>query len=108
PAPCREQAASAGRVSTNSQRTIGGTIMTEILQTQEVGSLAKPNWRVEAVRDGQLTDANIAEIYAWSERLGLNEADTSIEITGILQDFGCDEAQCHDSAKDRVRDLAAS
>ncbi len=46
--------------------------MSEALLTQEVGSLAKPNWRVVAVAGGTLTKEHTADAAAWSDRLGLD------------------------------------
>ncbi len=81
--------------------------MTEILQTQEVGSLAKPNWRVQAVRSGELSDAHRLEIATWADRLGLDGDEIDFDVARIAEDFRCPEGKCRDWAVDGVKRLAA-
>lgn len=80
--------------------------MSEALLTQEVGSLAKPNWRVAAIAGNQLTPHHTAEAATWSDRLGLDPIEA--------EDIVCQAR--HDQLADRpisiehktaIRNLAA-
>jgi 5-methyltetrahydropteroyltriglutamate--homocysteine methyltransferase len=53
--------------------------MGELLLTQEVGSLAKPSWRVQPVDGLPVTKQHIADAADWAERLGL-DPDESTEL----------------------------
>lgn len=57
--------------------------MSQLLQTQEVGSLAKPDWRVQPVTHGTLTDAHIAGAHEWARRLDIpaDEVEHSLRPT---------------------------
>ncbi len=81
--------------------------MTEALLTQEVGSLAKPNWRVAAVAGQEITDAHVAEALVWAERLGLDKDEIDFAFSRIRSDADCSEAECRDWAKESARFLAA-
>ncbi len=50
--------------------------MSEVLLTQEVGSLAKPNWRVEAIAGREITREHIHDAANWADRLGLDPIET--------------------------------
>ncbi len=50
------------------------------LITHEVGSLAKPAWRVKAVAGRPLTDADIADARDWGERLGVEGYERLVEL----------------------------
>lgn len=52
------------------------------LPTHEVGSLAKPNWRVKALAGRNLTENDIEEAKKWGKFLGLSEETD--ELTEIL------------------------
>jgi 5-methyltetrahydropteroyltriglutamate--homocysteine methyltransferase len=52
-----------------------------LFPTQEIGSLAKPGWRVKAVAGKPLRPHDVAEAQEWGKRLGI---DTS-ELVGLLQ-----------------------
>lgn len=43
------------------------------LLTHEIGSLAKPNWRVKALRNLPLTDQDLEEARTWARRLDLEQ-----------------------------------
>ncbi|HXE10162.1 MAG TPA: hypothetical protein VN554_01925, partial [Verrucomicrobiae bacterium] len=57
--------------------------MSEALLTQEVGSLAKPAWRVQPLKGQPITDAHIEEAEIWAERLGIAPE----ESTDLLRDW---------------------
>lgn len=50
--------------------------MSELLLSQEVGSLAKPDWRVAAVAGREITKEHVISAAAWSDRLGLDPIET--------------------------------
>ena len=80
--------------------------MSEALLTQEVGSLAKPDWRVAAINNGELTKEHVREASAWSERLGLDV----IEAEDILCQARHDqltEGAITNEHKTAIRDLSA-
>ena len=45
--------------------------MSDALLTHEMGSLAKPGWRVKAYAGKPVTDADIEDARAWGDRIGL-------------------------------------
>ena len=62
--------------------------MSELL-TQEVGSLAKPDWRVAVVAGREITDAHITEAQQWAEKLGTDTELTTAtleELQGLAAD----------------------
>jgi 5-methyltetrahydropteroyltriglutamate--homocysteine methyltransferase len=67
--------------------------MTEIrFLTREIGSLAKPGWRVKAIAGRPVEESDVAEAREWGERLGID----SEELAGILRkggDFTGEEKQ---------------
>lgn len=46
--------------------------MSELLLTQEVGSLAKPNWRVQPVQTNTITNEHFTDAIAWAGRLDID------------------------------------
>ncbi|MBI2675386.1 MAG: hypothetical protein HYX24_02935 [Candidatus Aenigmarchaeota archaeon] len=46
----------------------------KLFQTQEIGSLAKPNWRVKKIQNNALAEHDYQDIRKWSEILGINSA----------------------------------
>ncbi|RTK93905.1 hypothetical protein EKI60_04950 [Candidatus Saccharibacteria bacterium] len=81
--------------------------MSELLLTQEVGSLAKPDWRISAVRDGVLTDAHIADAVAWAERLGIDPDWTDTSFHRYQEWLRCGDPTCNDGAITGIKDDAA-
>lgn len=77
--------------------------MSDILLTQEVGSLAKPSWRVQPVNGQPVTDAHIDEATEWGERLGFDPAE-STELLRAAQQEG---APLHPEDREAVKLLAA-
>ncbi len=82
-------------------------MMTEALLTQEVGSLAKPNWRIAAVAGKEVTDQHVADALVWAERLGFDRDEIGLEFSRIRADANCTETECQDWAKEKARFLAA-
>jgi len=50
------------------------------LLTHEIGSLAKPGWRVKAIAGAALTEADIEDARVWGERLGVEGHEALLEI----------------------------
>ena len=60
------------------------------LLTHEIGSLAKPGWRVKAIAGARLSEADIEDARTWGERLGV---DGYQELLEILRRSPLDEGQ---------------
>lgn len=54
--------------------------MGRLFPTQEVGSLAKPTWRVKGYRGERLTKEEIAEAIGWGRKLGIANLDTFAKL----------------------------
>ncbi|MEM3823980.1 MAG: hypothetical protein QXH87_03520, partial [Candidatus Bathyarchaeia archaeon] len=54
--------------------------MNKLFPTQEIGSLAKPAWRVKAYRGELLSNEEIAEAIEWGRRLGIENTEELIKI----------------------------
>jgi 5-methyltetrahydropteroyltriglutamate--homocysteine methyltransferase len=54
--------------------------MDKLFPTQEIGSLAKPAWRVKGYRGEPLSKEEIAEAVSWGKRLNIENLDVLIEI----------------------------
>lgn len=57
--------------------------MSEALLTQEVGSLAKPSWRVQPVNGIAVTEQHIQDATAWAERLNLDPVAAQVTLKAI-------------------------
>ncbi|MEM3702879.1 MAG: hypothetical protein QXX79_00435 [Candidatus Bathyarchaeia archaeon] len=54
--------------------------MGKLFPTQEIGSLAKPSWRVKGYRGEPLSRDEIAEATSWGQRLGIENLNELIKI----------------------------
>jgi|YelNatPaOPRAMG01_1025707.scaffolds.fasta_scaffold01693_19 5-methyltetrahydropteroyltriglutamate--homocysteine methyltransferase len=54
--------------------------MDKLFPTQEIGSLAKPAWRVKAYRGEPLSEKEIAEAVKWGRRLGIENIEELVKI----------------------------
>ncbi|MEM1563382.1 MAG: hypothetical protein QW161_01750 [Candidatus Bathyarchaeia archaeon] len=54
--------------------------MNKLFPTQEIGSLAKPAWRVKGYRGEPLSEGEIAEALNWGRRLGVEGLDELVKI----------------------------
>jgi 5-methyltetrahydropteroyltriglutamate--homocysteine methyltransferase len=52
------------------------------LLTHEIGSLAKPGWRVKAVAGAKLTDSDMDEARTWGDRTGVEGYEDLLELLG--------------------------
>jgi len=57
--------------------------MHELFPTQDIGSLAKPRWRVKGLRGEVLTDEDIVEAVRWGKKLELPNLDA---LVGLLSE----------------------
>ena len=75
--------------------------MTEIrFVTREIGSLAKPGWRVKPVAGRPVEQTDVKEAQKWGERLGVEGVE---ELTGILREG----EGFSDEEKQKIQDFAA-
>jgi len=54
--------------------------LNKIFPTQEIGSLAKPKWRLKGYKGETLTKAEIAEAKIWGKKLRVKKVDKLIEL----------------------------
>lgn len=54
--------------------------MNKLFPTQEIGSLAKPAWRIKAYRGEPLSRKEISEAVEWGRRLGIENTENLIKI----------------------------
>lgn len=60
--------------------------------THEIGSLAKPNWRIKAIRNEKLDDEDLKEAIKWAEFLNLkNESEKLFSILNKKVNFTKEE-----------------
>src|SRR5919106_275655 len=75
--------------------------MTEIrFVTREIGSLAKPGWRVKAISGRPVEERDIEEAQKWGERLGVERVGDLTETLRKGQGFT-------DEEKQKIQDYAA-
>lgn len=68
-----------------SARSAGATersVVTTPLLTHELGSLAKPNWRVKAIAGRPIDEGDLDEARTWGERLGVQGHEELISLLG--------------------------
>jgi 5-methyltetrahydropteroyltriglutamate--homocysteine methyltransferase len=55
--------------------------MTDVsFETREIGSLAKPPWRVKAFSGRAIEEADVAEAERWAQKLDLEGTDELVEV----------------------------
>ncbi len=77
--------------------------MSELLRTQEVGSLAKQSWRVQPLQGLGVRDEHIDEAVNWAERLG----ETPEEANEVLRTAQEEGTQLSSESADSIKNLAA-
>ena len=77
--------------------------MTEGFVTHEVGSLAKPEWRVKAVAGTKIEAKDIQSAASWGERLGI---DYDL-LTEVLDQRSRVEGRLPAEAVRQIKDYAA-
>src|SRR5215212_9715318 len=68
--------------------------------TREIGSLAKPGWRVKAIVGRPVEENNVREAREWGERLGVEGVEELAEILRKGEGFT-------DEEKQKIQDFAA-
>jgi 5-methyltetrahydropteroyltriglutamate--homocysteine methyltransferase len=63
-----------------------------LFPTQEIGSLAKPAWRVKGFKGQKLSEEEIAEAVIWARRLGIEDTRPLVKMLGSR-----DSAERHQS-----------
>jgi len=61
---------------------LGGSRTDKLFPTQEIGSLAKPTWRVKGFKGEKLSKDEIAEAVIWARRLGIEDVSELIKTLG--------------------------
>lgn len=61
--------------------------------THEIGSLAKPHWRVKAMIGTPIDDADIAEAMKWGKKLGISEVQKLLNILSKRNHFSEEEKE---------------
>lgn len=64
--------------------------MSEALLTQEVGSLAKPDWRVAAIEGREITKDHVASAAIWADRLGIDPFQAEDILCHMRQSFAAE------------------
>ncbi len=63
-------------------RQAEAALLTRPLLTHELGSLAKPNWRVKAVAGAPIGERDLEDARSWGERLGVEGHQELVELLG--------------------------
>ncbi len=61
-------------------REAGTEVLTRPLLTHELGSLAKPNWRVKAVAGRPIEDRDLEDVRDWGRRLGVDGHEALLDL----------------------------
>jgi 5-methyltetrahydropteroyltriglutamate--homocysteine methyltransferase len=59
---------------------VGTAFLTTPLLTHELGSLAKPNWRVRGVAGQPIDEGDIEDARVWGERLGVEGYEELLDV----------------------------
>lgn len=54
--------------------------MNRLFQTQEIGSLSKPRWRIKGYKGKRLSEREISEAVYWGRRLGIDNFEELVEL----------------------------
>jgi 5-methyltetrahydropteroyltriglutamate--homocysteine methyltransferase len=79
--------------------------MSKLFPTQEIGSLAKPAWRVKGYRGERLSKEEIAEALSWGRKLGIADMDTLVKLLNGRDSAEKRKAMLEWSAKYAIRFL---
>lgn len=77
--------------------------MSNILLTQEVGSLSKPDWRVQPINGQPVTEPHIDQAVSWAERLDLDAS----EAEGVLRAAQAEGVNLSTESQQDIKLLAA-
>ncbi len=82
--------------------------MSKLFPTQEMGSLAKPRWRVKGYRGESIEREDMAEAVNWGRRLGIQNLKKLVELLGEAPSASRKRAILEWSAKYAIRFLEAA
>jgi len=54
--------------------------MNKLFPTQEIGSLAKPGWRIKGFKGEPLSEEDVAEALYWGRKLGIEDLDAFVKL----------------------------
>jgi 5-methyltetrahydropteroyltriglutamate--homocysteine methyltransferase len=77
--------------------------MNKLFPTQEIGSLAKPRWRLKGYRGKPLSKEEIAEAVDWGRKLGIENLDELIKLLSETDSPDRKRAMLEWSAKYAIR-----
>ncbi|MGI0090397.1 MAG: hypothetical protein ACREBS_01685 [Nitrososphaerales archaeon] len=79
-------------------------VSTTLFPTQEIGSIAKPGWRVKGVSNGsKMTEKDIEEAATWGKRLNVSEYES---LVAILQRISKEHSHPSEEEKNSIRDFS--
>jgi len=77
--------------------------MKKLFPAQEIGSLAKPRWRVKGYRGEQLSKEEKAEAVNWGRKLGIANLSELVKLLGEKASSNRRKAMLEWSAKYAIR-----
>ncbi|MCK4482497.1 hypothetical protein KAU55_04680, partial [Candidatus Bathyarchaeota archaeon] len=77
--------------------------MNKLFPTQEVGSLAKPRWRLKGYRGKSLSKEEIAEAVSWGTKLGIEDLEELVKLLSEGDSASRKRAMLEWSAKYAIR-----
>ncbi len=79
-------------------------IKSELFPTQEIGSVAKPGWRVKGVSsDGRISIADVEEATSWGERLSV---PNYLELVDTLRSISTSDRPITEEERNTIRDFS--
>lgn len=82
--------------------------MSKLFPTQEMGSLAKPRWRVKGYKGQPLSKEEIAEAVDWGRKLGIKNSDALVKLLDERDSSSRRKAILEWSAKYAIRFFEAA
>jgi 5-methyltetrahydropteroyltriglutamate--homocysteine methyltransferase len=77
--------------------------MNKLFPTQEIGSLAKPRWRIKGYRGKTLSKEEIAEAVSWGRKLGIEDLEELVKLLSEADSASRKRALLEWSAKYAIR-----
>jgi 5-methyltetrahydropteroyltriglutamate--homocysteine methyltransferase len=75
-----------------------------LFPTQEIGSIAKPSWRVKGVSsDARITSTDVEEAFNWGERLSVPDYQ---QLVDILRRISASDSPISEENKNAIRDFS--
>ena len=97
----QEQVSAQKEVEEGQERAL---LSEKLFPTQEIGSIAKPGWRVRGVSDdSKITEADIDEAEFWGKKLGVPDYQ---KLVSLLKSRSKSSATPSDEEKNAIRDFS--